>query len=253
MAGPDEYSALIMTIYQIIPLTKRSIKPGHCFACGTDKIKPGRRYCTPECRQQIQWVLSLSRGLLRIFNTRFAAFSFDDHLVALDILPTWSNDISRFTHDRTREKKPAEDLKELILSCGQQWYQTIANKNSRSYASLLLLRKNHNTYIRPEAIKPDRRIRPRFSGFEKKSIRLLELRLEELIKDGQTNRIKSAYKKMAKVHHPDVGGDPEKFKQLNEAHQQLLQWAENPQFTSRKALLGCWSYDGATNRWAPPL
>lgn len=245
--------ALIMTTYQIIPLTKRRIKRGHCFACGTDKIKAGRRYCTPECRQQIQWVLSLSRGLLKIFNTRFAAFSFNDYLVALDILPTWSNEISRFTYDRTREKKPAEDLKELILSSGQEWYQTIENRNSRSYASFLLLQKNHNTILKPESIKPDRRIRPRFSDCEKKSIRLLELKLEELIKEGQTNRIKSAYKKMAKVHHPDVGGDTEKFKQLNEAHQQLLQWAENPRFTSRKALSGCWSYDGATNRWAPPL
>jgi hypothetical protein len=242
-----------MTTHQIITSSKRRIQPGHCFACGTDKIKPGRRYCTPECRQQIQWVLSLSRGLLRIFNTRFAAFSFNDYLIALDILPTWSNEISRFTHDRSREKKPAEDLKELILSCGQEWYQIIENRNSKSYASFFLLRKNHNTSIKPESIKPDLRIKPRFSSCEKKSIRLLELKLEELLKEGQTNRIKSAYKKMAKVHHPDVGGDTEKFKQLNEAHQQLLQWAENPQFTSRKALSGCWSYDGATNRWAPPL
>ena len=31
------------------------------------------------------------------------------------------------------------------------------------------------------------------------------------------------------------------------------QRAENPQFTSRKALVDCWSYDGYTNRWAPPL
>ena len=134
--------ALIMTTYQIISSTKRRIQRGHCFACGTDKIKPGRRYCTPECRQKIQWVLSLSRGLLGIFNTRFAAFSFNDYLVALDILPTWSNEISRFTYYRSREKKPADDLKKLILSCGQEWYQTIENKNSRSYASLLLLQKN---------------------------------------------------------------------------------------------------------------
>ena len=30
--------------------------------------------------------------------------------------------------------------------------------------------------------------------------------------------IKSAYRKQAKSDHPDTGGDPEKFKQLNEAH-----------------------------------
>jgi curved DNA-binding protein len=32
------------------------------------------------------------------------------------------------------------------------------------------------------------------------------------------DEIKSAYRKLAKKHHPDLGGDPEKFKELNEAH-----------------------------------
>jgi hypothetical protein len=50
-----------------------------------------------------------------------------------------------------------------------------------------------------------------------------------------------------------MGGDDEKFKKLNAAHQQMLLWAENPHFTLRKALLDCWSYDGATNKWSPPL
>ncbi len=82
---------------------------------------------------------------------------------------------------------------------------------------------------------------------------LLQLKLEEFVSGKQVPKIKSAYKKLAKVHHPDMGGDAEKFKKLNDAHQQMLLWAENPQFTSRKALNGCWSYDASTNRWAPPL
>jgi hypothetical protein len=58
---------------------------------------------------------------------------------------------------------------------------------------------------------------------------------------------------LAKIYHPDVGGDAEKFKKLNEAHVQMVSWAEHPQFTAKKALLDCWSYDGLTNKWAPPL
>jgi hypothetical protein len=58
---------------------------------------------------------------------------------------------------------------------------------------------------------------------------------------------------MAKIHHPDVGGDEEAFKQLQNAHEQMLHWAENPQYTFRKALEGCWFYDGYTGRWSPPL
>jgi DnaJ-class molecular chaperone len=71
--------------------------------------------------------------------------------------------------------------------------------------------------------------------------------------DEQMLKIKSAYKRLAKVHHPDVGGDAEKFKKLNEAHQKMLGWAENPQYTAKRALVDCWSYDGTTNRWSPPL
>lgn len=32
------------------------------------------------------------------------------------------------------------------------------------------------------------------------------------------DEIKSAYRKLAKKYHPDLGGDPEKFKEINEAH-----------------------------------
>lgn len=33
--------------------------------------------------------------------------------------------------------------------------------------------------------------------------------------------IKIAYRKLAHIHHPDKGGDAEKFKQINEAYQTL--------------------------------
>jgi len=199
------------------------------------------------------WVLSLSKGLLKIFNARYAAFSFNHHLVILDILPIWSKSISRFIRKRANGNKPAEDLKNLVLASGEEWYQIIDKNHSKSYASLSLLNKNHNERLAPESIRPDSILRPRFSQDERKSLKILQLNLKELIADGQIMKIKSAYKKLAKIHHPDMGGDAEHFKKLNHAHQQMLLWAENPQFTSRKALCNCWSYDSSTNRWAPPL
>jgi DnaJ-class molecular chaperone len=42
-----------------------------------------------------------------------------------------------------------------------------------------------------------------------------------LSKSAETDEIRSAYKKLAKEHHPDKGGDPEKFKQIQEAHEVL--------------------------------
>jgi hypothetical protein len=129
----------------------------------------------------------------------------------------------------------------------------VDNNNSKSFASLCLLNEKHYKRLTPEAIKPDNRLRPRFSKCERESMKLLQLKMEELISDGNVAKIKASYKKLAKIYHPDMGGDAEKFKRLNEAHQQMLLWAENPQYTSRKALVDCWSYDAATNRWSPPL
>jgi DnaJ-class molecular chaperone len=40
-------------------------------------------------------------------------------------------------------------------------------------------------------------------------------------KNAETAEIRTAYKQLAKEHHPDKGGDPEKFKQLSEAHEVL--------------------------------
>ena len=40
-------------------------------------------------------------------------------------------------------------------------------------------------------------------------------------KDASENEIKKAYKKKALEHHPDKGGDPEKFKQITEAYETL--------------------------------
>jgi hypothetical protein len=154
----------------------------------------------------MQWVLSLSKGLLKAFNARYAAFSFNNEYVLLDVLPVWSREISRFFRRRSG-KKPAEDLKNLILHSGAEWYRIIHNRNSRSYATLFLLSRNCTKRVAPDSIKPDRKIKPRLSKGERQSIKLLELKLEELFCEGHILKIKSAYKKLAKIHHPDVGGE----------------------------------------------
>ena len=134
---------------------------GKCLACGTDKLNGGRRYCSKECRQHIMWVLSLSKGLLRTFNTRYAAFSFTSRFVVLDILPVWTKGISRFVLPRTPGRKPALDLKELILESGREWHQMVGHRSSKSLASLRLIQRNQEAELDPESIKPDRSSRPR--------------------------------------------------------------------------------------------
>lgn len=228
-------------------------KVTRCLSCGTDQIKRGKRYCSKECRQQINWVLSLSKGLLKALNARYATFCFTHDQVILDVLPSWSKMISRFICTRIDGNKPAEDLKNLILQSGKEWHHQVNNNKSKSYASLFLIKKNRKKSINPEGIKPGRKIRPRLSKHENVCLRVLRLDRKDLSSDGPVVKIKSAYKKMAKIYHPDMGGDEEKFKQLNEAHKQMILWAENPLYTSRKALHNCWSYNGSTCKWSPPL
>lgn len=232
---------------------KRSGAKRFCLSCGTDRMNGGRRYCSKECREQMQWVLSLSKGLLRAVNARYAAFYFDREHVVLDVLPLRSRHISRFAGRRSEGCKPAEDLKRMILHYGEEWHEMVSNNTSKSFASLFLLKRNHDQSLPPESLKPDRRVRPRFTKEEKESMKVLRLGVNDLLCESSVQRIKTAFKRLAKVHHPDVGGKTEDFRRLAEAHEQMLLWAENPQFTSRKALLDCWSYDGYTNRWVPPL
>ncbi len=231
----------------------RTTKSTRCLSCGADLAKPRRRYCSNKCRKQLDWVLSLSKGLLRAFSARYAAFFFTDNYVILDVLPVWSKVISRFVFDRTLDNKPAEDLKNLILDAGEKWHQQVGDNKSKSYASLFLLDKNYKKDIDLGSIKPNRKNSPRLSRQENACLKALRLDRKDLCADGHVVKINSAYRRMAKVHHPDRGGDTEKFKQLNEAHKQMLLWAEKPQYISRKALQDCWSYDASTNRWSPPL
>jgi hypothetical protein len=241
---------------KLVPVKKKEnpdSKKRACIACGNTGMDGRRRYCSNECRRQIMWVLSLSNGLLNIFNTRYASFSFSMSQVVLDILPAWSKEISRFTHKRTPGRKPADDLKALILDSGSEYYTIIADKKSRSYASHSLLEKNCNSRIPVKSIKPGSKTSPRLSRAEKASLKCLKLKLEEIISEEKTTRIKSAYKKMAMIHHPDMGGDAAEFRKLKDAHETMLMWAQNPHYTSKKALEGCWSFDASSGRWIPPL
>lgn len=226
---------------------------GKCLSCGSQLPRRGCRYCSKECRQHLAWVLSLSKGLLRTFNTRYAAFSFTDDHVILDVLSVWSKVISRFVYQRTNGRRPAEDLKRLILKSGKEWHNLVDNRNSRSFASLSLLEKCLKKDLDPDSIKPNKNARPRLSKIESDCLKILKLGREDLSSADSLDKIKQAYKKLAKIHHPDMGGDEERFKKLNQAHEKMLLWTQNPQYTSRKALNDCWSFDGFNGKWSPPL
>jgi len=228
-------------------------KERRCLACGNRDLKPGRRYCSRYCRQKLMWSLSLSKGLLQTLNARYAAFSFNNTCVALDILPTWSNSISRFVRERKSGHTPAHALKELVLETGKQWYQKRDRRFSHSFASQSLLEEKIEHSINPEAIKPNANRVPRLSLDQKKGLKHLNISTDSLIVGDCAAVIKRAYRGMAKLYHPDKGGDGEKFKELLGAHEIMQEWAKNPKFRSNHSLPSAWSYNGYKNRWSPPL
>jgi len=59
-------------------------------------------------------------------------------------------------------------------------------------------------------------------------------------KEVSSNEIKKAYFKLAKEHHPDKGGDPEKFKEIQAAYEVL----SNPE---KKEIYDKYGLDGLTN------
>ncbi len=228
-------------------------KTRKCLACGTEDIKPGRRYCSKQCRQKLMWSLSLSKGLLQTLNTRYAIFSFTEHYVALDVMPAWSKRISRFVYERKSDYSPANALKKLILEAGKEWYKKRSRRISRSFASQSILEEKAEHSINPDSIKPNTNRIPKLSPDQKKALKHLKINMGSLVFGDYVREIKKAYREMAKVHHPDKGGDGEKFKEINTAHESMIQWIESPKFQFNSALPGCWSYNGYNNRWSPPL
>jgi len=76
---------------------------------------------------------------------------------------------------------------------------------------------------------------------------------EQILSAAGCRCIKSAYRRMAKLHHPDKGDQTNKFVEINEAHARLLNWAQRPRFQSRTALPNSWCYDASKGRWLPPV
>lgn len=74
-------------------------------------------------------------------------------------------------------------------------------------------------------------------------------------KDASPEEIKKAYRKLARKHHPDAGGDEDKFKEINEAYEVLSDsekkqtydtyGSTNPTYAQKAGASGAYSYAGA--------
>ncbi|MBW1896510.1 MAG: DnaJ domain-containing protein [Deltaproteobacteria bacterium] len=225
-----------------------------CLACGESELPKGRRrYCADKCKTRLDFALYIATGLVQTLRARYAAFSYTQDLLVLDILPVGANVISRFAWQRRDNKKVAEDLLAMVEQAGREWYAREGETRSRWWASQHLLDRRQRTDIPTSTVVPVSKKTPELNNKEKNALRLLELTKEQLLSTDGLQCIKSAYRKKAMVHHPDRGDKSDKFIEINQAHAELLTWAESPRFRSRAALPDSWCYDGEKKRWVPPI
>ena len=224
-----------------------------CVSCGEAPIPKGKRkYCSDKCKTRLDFALYISTGLVQALRARYAAFSYTDEMLILDILPSGTRVISRFVWRRNKDKRVADNLLDMVVEAGREWYEMEDETGSSWWASQLLLDKASREDIPVSAVVPEEKQTPQLNHKEKNALKLLKLTKQQILSTNNVEHVKAAYRKTAMMHHPDRGGESAKFIRINEAHAELLNWAQSPKFNCRAALPNSWCYDGCKKRWAPP-
>ncbi len=231
------------------PLIKNNGQIRRCLACGTAENMKRRRYCSIECRQKLRHNLNIRTGLLQALQIRYATFYFTEQLVILDMLPYGSTDLLSFIFPRANGKKPVDDFCKMFNLLGNAWWEELRRTKKRYLASRHVLGKampidGDINNVRPLEVREPARMA--------RSMTHLKLRQKDLHSPNLQQIIKRAYRRQAKTHHPDQGGDAALFRKLRDAYEQLSRWAENPTFTIRRGFPDKWLYEGGYDRWIQP-
>jgi hypothetical protein len=227
---------------------KKEKKINRCLSCGTTENMGRKRYCSADCRLRLRLKLDMRTGLIQALNTRYATFYFSDRLIIMDLLPFGSNEVFSFFHPRTPGQNPADAFSRMANLLGDIWWAEKRRTNKRYMASRMgleqAIRNDWTGTFRPEEIRI-----PAVRG-----ISLIHLKLERSSLESADAQevIKSAYRRQAKTHHPDMGGDAETFRRIHAAYEELLTWTENPTFMKKRGFPDKWFYDGYRNKWLQP-
>ncbi len=232
-------------------LPSQTVKsPRLCLACGHVLPPRRRRYCAITCRQTLLASLNRRAGLLRALNTRYATFYFTDYVIIMDLLLYDAEQIYSYMLPRSRGKKPVEDFCELSNYLGAAWWNERNRTKKRYLASRHVLEQARRLSVAKERVVPMELAVPAVSSINLIS---LELRTSDLSTLDLETRIKRAYRRQVKKHHPDIGGQTQAFLKIQEAYESLLSWARHPTFMRRRGFPDKWLYEGAADRWLQPI
>jgi predicted nucleic acid-binding Zn ribbon protein len=227
------------------------VKPKRvCLACGGALPPRRRKYCDISCRQQLLTSLNRRAGLLRALNTRYATFYFTEFVIIMDLLPYDSEQIHSYILPRTPGKKPVDDFCDLSNILGTVWWSEKNRTKKRYLASQLVLDRAEKPSASVERVMPAALHVP---SVRASNLVCLELKAIDLIPSQLGERIKHAYRRQVKKHHPDIGGDPHTFLKIQEAYEVLNKWAKHPTFNRLRGFPDKWLYEGANDRWSQPI
>jgi DnaJ domain len=220
-----------------------------CLSCGTTENMGRRKYCSLECRQKLSHSLNIRTGLLKALNIRYATFYFTDPIIMLDVLPYGSIDIFSFIFPRVHYRRPVDDFCRMANLLGKAWWSERQRTNKRYLATRHVLEIASRRDGQVEPLRPFEIRKPARMA---KSLTCLKLSRSDLDSSGLQQIIKSAYRRQAKIHHPDQGGNAAVFRRIQQAYEELLTWSENPTFIWQRGFPDKWFYDGHMNRWIQP-
>jgi hypothetical protein len=221
-----------------------------CLACG-DRLPPRRRrYCSTACQQHLLASLNRRTGLLQALSTRYATFYFTDFVIMMDMLLYGTEQIHSYMLPRSLGKKPVEDFCQLSNILGNLWWNERHRTKKRYLASRQVLERAFKDKTPLGAVIPHVRTIP---SIKASSLIRLDLNVQDLSPANLELKIKSAYRRQAMKHHPDLGGSRETFLKIQEAYEKLIQWAKNPIYIRQRGFPDKWFYEGARNRWIKPI
>ena len=221
-----------------------------CLSCGATEGMKKRRYCSLKCRQNLKLKLNTRSGLLQAFNTRYATFYFSDKMIIMDVVPHGIKEIFRYTHMRSAGNSPAEDFSKMTNILGNAWWEEEQRTTKKYLASRHVLELAERIGITPALMRPKL---VKVPTIKTAAMNYLEIDKADMNSDELSKIIKNAYRRQAKIYHPDAGGQAQTFRKLHAAYMELLRWADNPTFISRRGFPDKWYYDSDNQKWVQPI
>ncbi|HMB30948.1 MAG TPA: hypothetical protein VKN82_03905 [Desulfohalobiaceae bacterium] len=222
-----------------------------CLTCGRLLENHRRRYCSQRCKEEFILKLKWYNNILRALKTKYATFYYNESYLILNILPNNKPHVFTYFYQRLPGRKPAQDMHKMVFELGDLWwgqrYKTKSDRNASEY----ILDQGHQYLVPYENIIP---LQIKYISQVKKQMTFLKLDQNVLTNASHPQEtIKSAYKKAAFTHHPDLGGSNENFRKIHQAYLDLMEWIKNPSYSTRRGLPGQWCYIALHSRWLSPL